>query len=159
MDTGTCWGAIRQAALSTQPCDRHSEQVTPGHPWHMSRRLGSETGLRPGILRWTPTLRAQMRQRHTARTQRPHGLTPNTRTRSRRHTLTHHDAKGHAAPPRTPGRSANPGVSTPTRFAPHSSTIMPLVVGCSIEARVSEPGPGTGTWTLLPARPRQKLYG
>ena len=32
MDTGTCWGAIRQAALSTQPCDRHSEQVTPGQP-------------------------------------------------------------------------------------------------------------------------------
>ena len=31
----------------------------------MSRRLGSETGLRPGILRWTPTLRAQMRQQDT----------------------------------------------------------------------------------------------
>ena len=65
MDIGICWGVLRPRALSTQPYDRHSEQVTPGHHWHMSRRLGSETGLRPGILRWTPTLRAQMRQRDT----------------------------------------------------------------------------------------------
>ena len=61
MDTGICWEALRPRAPSTQPYDRHSEQVTPGHHWYMSRRLGSETGLRPGILRWTPTLRAQMR--------------------------------------------------------------------------------------------------
>ena len=73
VDTGRCWGALRPRAPSTQPSDRHYEQVTPGHHWYMSRRLGSETGLRLGILRWTPTLRAQMRQRHTARTRRPDG--------------------------------------------------------------------------------------
>ena len=61
VDTGICWGALRPRAPSAQPYDRHYEQVTPGHHWYMSRRLGSETGLRPGILRWTPTLRAQMR--------------------------------------------------------------------------------------------------
>ena len=99
MGTGICWGALRPRAPSTQPYDRHCEQVTPGHPWYMSRRLGSETGLRPGILRWTPTLRAQMRQRHTARVQRPHGQTPNPRTRSHTDTL----AQTHARAPRCEG--------------------------------------------------------
>ena len=32
MDTGICWGVLRPRALSTQPYDRHSEQVTPGQP-------------------------------------------------------------------------------------------------------------------------------
>ena len=42
----------------------------------------------------------------------------------------------------------------------HSPVVMPLVVGCLDEARVSEPGPGTDTRTLPPHVPVKKyLWG
>ena len=73
----------------------------------------------PGIP--DPRLRAQMRQRHTARTQRPHGQKPKSRTRSRRH----------ARAPRVEGPRGPPSKSRtlcePEGFCPHDAHT-PLVV-------------------------------
>ena len=55
---------------------------------------------------------------------------------------------GHRHTHANPGRSTDPGVSILRVSVLHSPTIMPLVVGCLVEARVSEPGPGTRTLLL-----------
>ena len=73
--------------------------------------------------------------------------------RSRTDTLAHHRSHGHPAT----HTQTQVGVRT-QGFPHHSPTIMPLVVGCSVEAWVSEPGPGTRT-LLLHVPVRNYIYG
>ena len=97
-----------------------------------------------------------MRPRHAARVQRPRGQTPEairpepqtSMTRSRTDTLTHRQA---TRPPTHTRKSRSE--CGPRSF--HTQDVrIPLagnrgtVHGCLVEARVSEPGSGTGTRTL-----------
>ena len=83
-----------------------------------------------------------------------------TRTAVERHARAHdtlaHDRNRFADA--NPGWSANPGVSILRRVALHSPVVMPLVVGCSVEAWVSEPSPGTRT-LLLHVPVRNYIWG
>ena len=66
--------------------------------------------------------------------------------------------RGHPRTHANPDRSTDPGVSTLRMSVLHSPIIVALVLGCSVEARVSEPGSGTRT-LLLRVPVRKYIWG
>ena len=151
-------------------------RLTPlGHPGGTGNRLREQgLGRLLTILPWYP-LASNLAciNEATPRGESPEATRPDSRGHTARTPIRNLDdtlAHGHArasqsARPRgrththaNPGRSANPGVSILRRAALHSPVVMPLVVGCSAEAWVSEPGPGTRT-LLLHVPGRNYIWG
>ena len=88
--------------------------------------------------------------------------TPGTSWHMRSDTLaTHMDtlAQPRLFGPAATGTHTQTQVGARTLSALHSPVVEPLVVGCSDEARVSEPGPGTGTRTSPPHVPVKDYLG